>query len=80
MKSCMRSTSELRPGDRIQLIDFGATPLAYRKRLLALGLRPGVHVQFVQTAPLGCPMYFKTQNLRLILRQEEAQALVWGEL
>lgn len=74
----MLFTHELRPGDHIILRDFGQTPLAYRKRLMSLGLRQQTQVTVVSLAPLGCPLYLQiSQGPAFALRKQEAQHLCW---
>jgi ferrous iron transport protein A len=67
---------ELAPGDRVQLVDFGATALQYRRRLLSLGLTYGVEIKVIRVAPLGCPIQIEVRGTSLLLRKEEASQLV----
>jgi ferrous iron transport protein A len=76
----MLQTGELKPGYRAKLRDFGATPLAYRRRLIALGLINGVEVHLVRTAPFGCPLYLQIGHAIIALRKEEAKHLSWERL
>jgi ferrous iron transport protein A len=46
----MRIT-DLVAGDRVRLVDFGATDVLYRRRLLSLGVTRGVEVLIVRVAP-----------------------------
>lgn len=41
-------------------------------RLLEMGLTPGVQVQVVGTAPLGCPVELLVRGYRLSIRRNEA--------
>jgi ferrous iron transport protein A len=68
--------TELVPGDRVKLIDFGATDLQYRRRLLSLGVTCGVEFSVVRIAPLGCPIQIEVRGTALTLRKEEANQLV----
>ena len=69
--------SELIPGDRVRLIDFGNTDIAYRRRLLSLGVTRGVEALIIREAPLGCPLQMEVRGTSLTLRKEEARCLVW---
>ena len=52
---------------------------ALRKRLLDMGVVPGVKIEVVKVAPLGDPIDIKVKGYQLILRKEEAlQILVEG--
>lgn len=67
--------TELEPGDKVRLVDFGATPLHYRRRLLSLGVTRGVEFIVVRIAPLGCPMQIDVRGTSLTLRKHEASHL-----
>ncbi|MFA5958902.1 MAG: FeoA family protein [Tatlockia sp.] len=72
----MRIT-ELVKGDHVCLVDFGETDLVYRRRLLSLGITPGVEVFVVRVAPLGCPLQVEVRGTSVTLRKEEAIHLRW---
>ena len=71
----MRIT-ELLPGDRVRLVDFGLTDMQYRRRLLSLGITLGVEFHVIRMAPLGCPVQIEVRGTSLTLRKEEASHLV----
>jgi len=68
---------DLGVGDRVRLVDFGATNAPYRRRLLSLGITRGVELLVVRRAPLGCPLHVKVRGTSLTLRKEEAAHLEW---
>lgn len=70
-------TTELLPGDHVQLIGFGTIDSGYRARLFSFGLTPGVAVQVVRRAPMGCPIQLQVRGADLMLRASEAAALTW---
>jgi len=70
-------TQDLRPGHCVRLLDYGQTDLSYRRRLLALGLTPGVDVHVVRRAPLGCPLQVTVRGTSLLLREDDVAALSW---
>ena len=76
----MHTSFTLKPDDRLILVDFGDAPLAYQKRLLALGLFPGIEVQFIRHAPLGCPLYIQANGRSIALRKKEAEVLSWEKV
>jgi Fe2+ transport system protein FeoA len=47
-------------------------PADVRRRLLEMGLTPGVHVRVVRFAPLGDPMDVEVRGYHLSLRKHEA--------
>lgn len=73
----MVTTSDLKPGDTIRLIDYGQTDVNYRRRLLALGVTCGVEAQVVRCAPLGCPLQIDVRGTSLIIRVDESALLQW---
>lgn len=72
--------NELRPGDRIRLVDFGTTDIQYKHRLLSLGITCGVEILIVRLAPLGCPVQIEVRGTSLTLRKEEASHLILERL
>lgn len=72
--------SELKQGDRVRLVDFGATAYPYRRRLLSLGITRGVELLVMRMAPLGCPVQVEVRGTSLTLRKEEASQLVLERL
>ncbi|MBN9227604.1 MAG: ferrous iron transport protein A [Legionella steelei] len=68
--------TELVPGDRVRLTDFGTTDMQYRRRLLSLGVTCGTELLVVRIAPLGCPIQIEVRGTALTLRKEEASQLI----
>lgn len=64
--------SDLAPEHRAYVRTLPATP-ALNRRLRALGLRPGVAVQFLRQAPLGDPLQIAVGETFLALRRHEAE-------
>ncbi len=46
------------------------------RRLIALGLRPGVEVAVLRRAPLGDPMMVRVENTTLSIRQDVAEQVM----
>lgn len=76
----MLTTSDLKPGFRARLIDFGLTDVLYRRKLLSFGITRGVEVQIVRVAPLGCPLQVDVRGTSIALRLDEASHLQWEPL
>ncbi|CAM2920209.1 FeoA family protein [Legionella worsleiensis] len=72
--------SELVRGDRVRLVDFGATNQQYKRRLLSLGITRGVEFSVIRIAPLGCPVQVEVRGTSLTLRKDEASQLVLERL
>lgn len=62
----------LAPGQsaRIRSIDG---PAEVRRRLLEMGLTPGIMIRMVRFAPLGDPMDVEVRGYHLSLRRQEAR-------
>ena len=76
----MTKLADLRPGDRVRLVDFGVTDQGYRRKLLSLGMTCGVDALIVRIAPLGCPVQMEVRGTSLTLRCNEAQHLQWEKI
>lgn len=48
---------------------------AITKRLMEMGVVPGVSVRVIKTAPLGCPIEIRVRGYSLALRKAEAQTI-----
>ncbi|OCG01018.1 FeoA family protein [Gilliamella sp. wkB112] len=49
--------------------------LAFRHKLLAMGITPGCKVSVVRVAPLGDPLEINMRGFKLCLRRKEAAAI-----
>ena len=45
------------------------------KRLMEMGVVPGVLVRVIKTAPFGCPIEVRVRGYHLALRRSEAEAI-----
>lgn len=64
-------------GESARLTGFSSISPAYRQRLLAMGLTPGVVIKIIRKAPLGCPMQVNLRNTTISLRLNEINELQW---
>lgn len=62
-------------GDRGAVRGFLAGSGAYRRKLLSMGLTPGVALEVVRVAPMGDPVEVRVRGTRLSLRRDEAAIL-----
>lgn len=51
----------------------GETPVS--KRLMEMGIVPGVSVKMVKTAPWGCPLQISVRGYHLAIRRAEAETI-----
>lgn len=72
--------ANLKCGEQARLLSFGQTELAYRQKLMSLGLTPGTVITIRHRAPLGCPIEISVRTSTLALRIHEASELRWERL
>lgn len=72
----MMSVEELTVATRWRVIGFQKGSADYRKRLLALGVTPGVEFSVSRIAPLGDPIELRLRGAAISVRKGEAQILI----
>ncbi|WP_246494765.1 FeoA family protein [Brenneria izadpanahii] len=72
----MMSLDELTVATRWRVIGFQKGSADYRKRLLALGVTPGVEFSVSRIAPLGDPIELRLRGAAISVRKSEAQILI----
>ncbi len=65
---------ELRPGQKGIVASVGTTG-AMKRRIMDMGITPGVEIQVIKTAPLGDPIEVNVRGYELSLRKEEARQI-----
>lgn len=65
----------LEPGSFAKVIHIKGRGAA-RRRILDMGMVPGVTIEVIRKAPLGDPIEFKVKNYNLSLRKTEAKLIV----
>lgn len=63
-------------GDTGRVIGFGEGSAAYRRKLLSMGLTPGVEFSVTRCAPMGDPVEIRVRGCSLSLRKAEAESLL----
>jgi ferrous iron transport protein A len=67
--------SELKVGSKARVVSINAGDKAYRQRLIAMGLIPGITFTVSRMAPFGDPIEIKVRGFALSLRKAEAGIL-----
>ncbi len=67
----MRSLAQLEIGQSGRVVEVLGTGDVSR-RLLEMGITPGIEMRLLQAAPLGDPLEFELRGYRLSLRRTEA--------
>lgn len=68
----IKPLSELQPQERGKIVKVGGGGRGIRRRLLDMGVVPGVVVALQRVAPLGDPVEIRVRGYNLALRKEEA--------
>lgn len=62
---------EMKPGQSGKVVSIGESgPL--KRRIMDMGITPGVEVKVIKAAPLGDPIEINVRGYELSLRKEEA--------
>ena len=62
-------------GEKVRILDLKCEG-AFRRRLLDLGLIPGIEVRAVMMSPLGSPMAYEIRGSIIALRLEDASKII----
>ena len=76
----MTTISDLQVGDRATVAGYSETGKSFRRRLLAMGLTPGIEIGISRVAPMGDPVEISVRGFSLSLRKEEAATLTVEKL
>ena len=71
----MTTLADCKKGDRGTIAAIAKQNLAYRRKLLAMGLTPGIQFEVVRVAPLGDPVEIRLRGYELSLRKQEASII-----
>ncbi|UYM15744.1 FeoA family protein [Endozoicomonas euniceicola] len=63
---------ELQVGDSGRVKAFRNAGAVYRRKLLAMGLTPGVQFTVCRVAPMGDPIQLQIRGFQLSIRRDEA--------
>ena len=67
--------NDLKPGQEGAVVSIGEKgPM--RRRIMDMGVTPGVRVKVVKVAPLGDPIEVNIRGYELSLRKDEAKQIV----
>lgn len=68
----MMTLKDLKPGQEGKVVSIGEKgPM--RRRIMDMGVTPGVLIKVVKVAPLGDPIEITVRGYELSLRKEEAE-------
>ncbi len=70
------SLKDMAAGDAGRVAGFREGGKAYRRKLLSMGLTPGVEFSVTRCAPMGDPVEIKVRGFSLSLRRDEAEVIL----
>ncbi len=70
--------SQLKPGERAELVGYEDANGTYRRKLLSMGLTKGVELTLIKVAPLGDPVEVKVRGFSLSLRKKRLMPSACG--
>jgi ferrous iron transport protein A len=73
----MLATQDLKPGDRVKLVDYGPMNREYRRHLMSMGLVRGVEVEIMPATPVGCPWLVQIKGCFLSFWPKMLNMAVW---
>lgn len=65
---------DLKPGQQGTVASVGTTGVM-KRRIMDMGITPGVEIKVVKVAPLGDPIEVTVRGYQLSLRKDEAQQI-----
>jgi ferrous iron transport protein A len=71
---------ELAVGMKGRVVGYEKSGGGYKRKLLSMGLTPGVEFKVIRHAPLGDPVEIEVRGFKLSLRKQEADALIVEEV
>lgn len=75
----MKTLGELLPGQKGKVVNLGEKGPG-RRRLMDMGITPGVEIEVVKIAPLGDPVEVNLRGYELSLRKDEASQIKVNEI
>lgn len=71
----MTTLGELQVGDSAKVTGYSETGGSYRRKLLSMGLTPGIEIGITRVAPMGDPVEIRVRGCSISLRRDEAANL-----
>jgi ferrous iron transport protein A len=65
--------AEINAQQKVKVVSIGAARSLFRKKLLAMGVTPGIELNITRIAPMGGPLELSLRGFSLSLRRSEAE-------
>ena len=66
------SLASVKAKRKVKVVSLGAAGSVFRRKLLSMGLTPGIEVNILRKAPFGGPLELNLRGFSLSLRRSEA--------
>ncbi len=70
-----RCLADVDAKQKVRVVSLGASGSVFRRKLLSMGLTPGIEVNVTRKAPMGGPLELSLRGFSLSLRKNEAQGI-----
>lgn len=70
-----QSLANVEAKQKVKVISLGAAGSVFRRKLLSMGLTPGIEIDILRKAPFGGPMELNLRGFSLSLRRNEAEGI-----
>jgi len=67
-----QSLADVEANRKVKVLSLGASGGVFRRKLLSMGLTPGIEINILRKAPLGGPLELNLRGFSLSLRRNEA--------
>lgn len=76
----MKQLSEMEINKPCRVVDIQTQNVQLRRRILDMGITPGVEITVIKTAPLGDPFEIKLRGYSLSFRKADAKGIMVEEV
>ena len=69
------SLADVNVKQKVKVVSLGTSSSIFRRKLLSMGLTPGIEIDITRKAPMGGPLELALRGFSLSLRKNEAQGI-----
>ncbi len=76
----MKSLDNVSINQKCKVVEIQSENIATRRRILDMGITPGVEITIIKTAPFGDPLEVKLRGYALSFRKADAKSIIVEEV
>ncbi len=76
----MKSLDNVEINRKCKVVEIQSENIATRRRILDMGITPGVEITIIKTAPFGDPLEVKLRGYALSFRNVDAKSIIVEEV